>query len=504
MDEQTDFPASGARREHADRAREVLLDASLDSIVDLVAWKEGDEYHAASSQGSVHFTRRAGTTESFEEREVNGAHPLPRRETDAFPNRAIEEAEKYPTREQNSFPYAYEHLAQLLDAAAAPDLVVLHSAAHNWQDQGGHRGEHGSLGIVQARAPFILSGAGIADAGVLNASARLVDVAPTIAALMRAPVRPDGTLIARQAGTVRSEVLDPDVMPKLILGILWDGTNANVLYDMAVRGEAPHIAHLMASGTSFGGGAMASLPTITLANHTTVMTGQHPGCHGILGNAWYDRRKGKQIVTNSPETWPWSMDALEPGVESLHHVASRSIGGFTVAINEPCDIGAGFSTFDVFRAGEFPEVPEHATGLPHTTERFVRPSKDYDWSSVVDHLAMEQVIGVLNGQYQDRTFDDTPAYMWANFTLTDSAMHEGGPYSEVAAAAIRDSDARLGEILDTLDHKGLIDSTAIYLLADHGMEETNPEVTGNWDEHLREAGLQFRDEGYGFIYLDVE
>ena len=495
--------APQANPEHIDRAREVLLDTGLDAIVDLVAWKDGTTYHAASSQGAVTFARVDGTSEEYEEQHVDGAHPLANQSTDTFPNRAEEEAGKYPTRDENSFPYAYEHLAQLLDAAAAPDLVALHSAAHNWQDQGGHRGEHASLGIVQARAPFILSGAGIADQGMLDSHARLVDVAPTIAALMRAPKQRDGMLLARQAGVVRDEVLDPDVMPKLILGILWDGTNANVLYDMAARGEVPHIAQLIKNGTTFGGGAMASLPTITLANHTTIMTGQHPGCHGILGNAWYDRRKGKQIVTNSPETWPWSMDALEPGVESLHHVAARSIGGFTVAVNEPCDIGASFSTFDVFRAGEFPDVPEHATGLPHTTERFVRPSKDYDWSSVVDHLAMEQVVGVLNDSYQDREFP-MPSYIWANFTLTDSAMHEGGPYSEVAAAAIRDSDARLGEILDTLDHKGLTDTTAIYLVADHGMEETNPAVTGNWDEHLREAGLQFRDEGYGFIYLDVE
>jgi hypothetical protein len=33
------------------------------------------------------------------------------------------------------------------------------------------------------------------------------------------------------------------------------------------------------------------------------------------------------------------------------------------------------------------------------------------------------------------------------------------------------------------------------------MEESNPEVTGDWDVALRDAGLSFRDEAYGFIYL---
>jgi hypothetical protein len=27
-------------------------------------------------------------------------------------------------------------------------------------------------------------------------------------------------------------------------------------------------------------------------------------------------------------------------------------------------------------------------------------------------------------------------------------------------------------------------------------------VQGDWDVHLREAGIAFRDEGYSFLYLD--
>ena len=59
----------------------------------------------------------------------------------------------------------------------------------------------------------------------------------------------------------------------------------------------------------------------------------------------------------------------------------------TASVNEPCDIGADYSTFDFFRRGEVPPMPTSPDGLPHVTERFVRPSKDYSWSSVVDHMA---------------------------------------------------------------------------------------------------------------------
>jgi len=72
---------------------------------------------------------------------------------------------------------------------------------------------------------------------------------------------------------------------------------------------------------------------------------------------------------------------------------------FTASVNEPCDSGADYSTFDFFRRGEIPPIPKDPFGLPNTTERFVRPSKDYAWSSVVDHMAIEQAVGISQRWY---------------------------------------------------------------------------------------------------------
>ena len=47
------------------------------------------------------------------------------------------------------------------------------------------------------------------------------------------------------------------------------------------------------------------------------------------------------------------------------------------------------------------------------------------------------------------------------------------------------------------------DDTAFVLVADHGMEENDPAVQGDWDVPLKESGLTFRDEAYGFLYLGV-
>ena len=280
------------------------------------------------------------------------------------------------------------------------------------------------------------------------------------------------------------------------MGFLFDGCNANVLHHMVAAGAAPNVARLLAMGTGLGHGAVASLPSVTLPNHTTIQTGAHPGHHGILHNAWYDRAAGEQIITNSPATWPWAMRTLAPGVETIHHAVHRTWpDARTVAINEPCDVGADRSTFDAIRAGRPLERAPRAEDLPFATERFVRPEKGYRTSSRIDHTGMAQALEVWEGG------ESLPRYCFVNFTLTDAAFHAGGPYGEMAWASVVDTDARMGQVLDAVERAGVWDDTAFFLVADHGMEESNPEVTGNWADALDASGVPYRDEAYGFVYV---
>src|SRR4051812_23913870 len=450
-----------------------------------------DTYEAASADGRVEIRRADG---HYERTGGSGRDPLADQSADRLVGLDAEMADPHPPRDANSYPFAYDHIAQVFDHPAAPDVCVLHTGAHNWEGQGGHRGEHGSLGIVQARAPFVIAGKGVRNDGVVARAGRLVDVAPTIAELLGCEPDEHGHHLAGQDGLVRTDVLDPGGgRPMHVVGFLFDGVNPNVLYAMAAAGEAPHVARLIDMGTAYEWGAMAGLPTVTLANHTSILTGRLPGHHGILHNAWFDRATGEQVITNSQATWPWAMDHLTAGVQTLHEAIHRADpGAFTASINEPCDVGADYSTFDFFRRGEVPPIPKSPNGLPHTTERFVRPSKDYSWSSVIDHMGTEQALGLLGGRYRDVDYP-APRFMWCNFTLTDAAMHEGGPYSDMAAAAVRDSDGRLGAIVDATKQAGIFDDCAFLLVADHGMEENDPSCRGDWDDALRAAGIEARD-----------
>jgi predicted AlkP superfamily pyrophosphatase or phosphodiesterase len=493
-----------AHRSELEEALDLLCDSALDPIVDMVCSYRDRVYEARSHDGRVTFRRTGSGPEGAEYQRVSveGDDPLADQSTGRFSPLEAERAHPFPHRSANAYPHAFDQIAQLFDSPAAPDLCVLHSAAHNWEDQGGHLGEHGSMGLIQARAPFVLAGKGVRQLGLVPRAGRLVDIAPTIAALLGCAEQSEGTYLARQDGRPLDDVLSGE-HPRHVIGFLFDGTNANVLHDMAARGEAPNVARLIDMGVAFEHGALASLPTVTLANHTSILTGSHPGHHGILNNAWYDRATGEQVITNSSATWPWCMEHLTPGIETIHDAVHRTWpDAFTASVNEPCDRGASYSTFDFFRRGEVPPIPRDPFGLPHTTERFVRPSKDYSWSSVVDHMGTDQAVNILGGRYRDVDYP-APRFMWCNFTLTDAAMHEGGPYSEIAAASVRDSDGRLGEILAAVERAGIFDDCAFALVADHGMQENDPACRGDWDVSLREAGIEARDEAYSFLYFGV-
>lgn len=494
-------------------ARQALLDPAMAHIVDMVLRRDGDTYEAASATGTVRFSARsvAGGWDT-EVEAIEGGDPLANQDPAHDTPLAAERANPYPDRSANAYPFAFDQIVQLFDNPAAPDLVAIHTAGHNWEDQGGHRGEHGSIGVVQARAPFVMAGAGVRQQGMVDRAARLVDIAPTVLALMGAEpsdgigpsglVRPDA-LLARQDGEVIDGLIDDtSPAPRHVIGLLWDGTNANVLHDMVARGEAPNVARLMAMGSTLAHGAMSSLPTVTLANHTSILTGCYPGHHGILNNAWWDRASGQQIITNSPAHWMTSMQYLSPEVESLYAAVKRHFpGSLAVSVNEPCDYQADYSIFELVRRGEsIPSAPR-PEDLPDSTERFVRPEKDYRVASRIDHTAVEQFCGLWSGHYRGTEWP-RPKFSWVNFTLTDAAFHAGGPYSDIAAASIHDTDARLGRILDAVEASGAWDDTAFFLTADHGMEESNPECTGNWADALNDSGVRYRDEGYSFIYVN--
>ena len=90
---------------------------------------------------------------------------------------------------------------------------------------------------------------------------------------------------------------------------------------------------------------------------------------------------------------------------------------------------------------------------------------------------------------------------WCSFALTDEAGHESGPHGALARAAVRDSDARVGDVLAAVERAGALDRTAVLVIADHGMEQTDPAMDRPVAADLEDVGVPHRDIGEGLVYL---
>src|SRR5438270_3988565 len=208
---------AGTIRQARDRAAETLCDPALAHVMDLLAYADGDGIVVANADGAARLTDSGAEL-------MHGRNPVADQDPLAFTPLSAELADLSPSNADNAYPFAYERLASLFAAMHAPDIAVVHTGKHHWPSQGGHLGEHGSLNVVQSRAPLILSGAGVTARGVLPMAARVVDVGPTLSWLAGAPL---GSLHDMD-GAALVDVAVPDA--RHVVGLLWDGCNSNSLY----------------------------------------------------------------------------------------------------------------------------------------------------------------------------------------------------------------------------------------------------------------------------------
>lgn len=502
------------QRASAATIESTLTDTAFDQQVEMVLSHLDDGlYRAAAVDGSVTFRRRSLVDAdgvgrwSYETVETAGRNPLAEDATDTLLGHAAERDAVFPGRAVNSYPHAQDSIAQLFDAPHAPEMIAVHTASHHFDD---HLGQHGSPGVVQARAPFIAAGAGIVAAdgdgqrGFVDRSLRMVDVAPTIAAVLGMPVvggvgpdgghRPDARL-ARQDGDP-ADVLDGEVARHVVVFLL-DGCNANLLYDAIGSGEAPHLAGLVSRGVAYRRGLFASMPTATLANHTTAVTGAHPGHSGVLHNAWYDRDRDVTTDLLSMDQIHSAMIHLDPDVETLHTAIHRwRPDAFTTAGFEFADTGADFSSFAEIRVGDVPPFPDLGD-VAHLSGPQAGASKQYRFMSMVDHTSAQQTIRA----WQRLDGNPLPTLSWVSLALTDEAGHESGPHGEAARASIRDSDGRVGDVLAAVEAAGALPDTAVFVIADHGMEQNDPDNDIRWDDALAATGVTHRQVAESFVYL---
>jgi phosphonoacetate hydrolase len=486
----------------------LLAETPAADQVDLViTWRAG-AYEVWSRRGMIRFKRFAGERGalSFEVVEQIGENPVANQ--DPFIVSTIDEeldaAARSGNRTENpnqayfephvlSHPYAYERIAQLFDSPRAPDLAISPKAyAYGIQP-----GQHGALDIVQCRAPLVFSGPG-ARRGSFKLNARAVDVAPTIAHLMRLPKiagvdasgAPADVYLKRQDGNPLNEIIDDRAdPPKQVYIILCDGlSHSELRYQLEHNpGAIPNLAGLVERGAMLSHGAIVNFPSITWPSHSTILTGAWCGHHDVVNPTFHlrEHRETVPIQGNVFETERF----LNHDVETLYEAFKRAggAGTITASIHEPQGRGADHAVFERRIVGDKARLKAlTAEMINDVSPRWAADNMPaLTREEIVDVRGMAQVINLF-----DHCGDCPPVFVAHEFVLTDGAGHDYGPHHEGTREAIRRTDKRIGAVLDLLRARGLLDSTLFVITSDHGMAAQRVELKANPALEAQRAGLQ--------------
>jgi hypothetical protein len=462
----------------------LLTDPPVCDQVDLViTWRGAADdpagaYEVWSRRGLVRFRRvvREDGSLDFELLEVLGENPIanqdPARLRSLTEERAAalasgfepdDPARRFIRAEQQSYPFGYERIAQLFDSPNAPDLVI---SPCDWT-QGIQHGTHGALHVRQARAPLWLVGPRVRP-GMHEVAVREVDILPTALAALGFPridgedatgrsssergVAPD-VLLLRQDGRVLHELLDEGRAPAERLYILLlDGLSQTELEHRLARDPAalPNLRKLRQRAAVLASGQIVNFPSITWPSHTVLGTGAWCGHHDVVNPSYYLREKrelvspqGQQVRTES-----FVSQRVETVYEAFHRV--RGARALTANIYEPLGRGADHAVLEGRNLCDRSRVKALTQELMADCD----PRWEQDGQAAVarestlDTRGVAQVVELFT-----RPGLEPPVCVYHELTLTDGAGHDYGPHGSGLAAALDESDRRVGRVLDLLEQR---------------------------------------------------
>ena len=245
----------------------------------------------------------------------------------------------------------------------------------------------------------------------------------------------------------------------------------------------PNLARLVSEGVNCAN-HHAVFPTVTRANVASMVTGHHPGAHGLTAN---------MLVI--PEFDPRrAFGALEPTlteVAARHPVLLQPTLGDILRRHglEYVAVGAGTS------GNAYLQNPNAATGggaTIHPDFTLPRPLHEElatrfgEWPDRRGPSGpkMARVVEVFT-QYVLEERQPSVSMMW--LSEPDTSQHAHGVGSPEAVNAIREADRQFGSLLDWLDQTGRTAHTNVIVASDHGYSTISEVI--DVEAELRQAGF---------------
>ncbi len=230
-------------------------------------------------------------------------------------------------------------------------------------------------------------------------------------------------------------------------------------WDYMEKTETPHLQRLAASGVR-AEGLIPVFPSKTFPAHYSLVTGLYPGRHGIFSNNMYDPEFDAEFHLSD-------RDAVEDsrwwGGEPIWNTAEEQ----------------GVRTATMFWPGSEAEIGG------------VRPSYWRRFDISLDHRdRVAQILGWLDLPPAER-----PRFLTLYLEQPNDTSHDFGPEAPETFAAVREVDARVGELVAGLEERGLLGQVNVVVVSDHGMAETGPQRVVIVDDYVEIADDEVFEQG---------
>lgn len=237
-------------------------------------------------------------------------------------------------------------------------------------------------------------------------------------------------------------------------------------YDAIDRWDAPNLQALADRGTR-PERMIPVMPSKTFVNFYSIATGLYPEHHGMISNSPWDpaARRHFSNAEGGPQDPFWWQG------EPVWITAERQ----------------GLRSHIMFWLGSESPVDGDLASVWHPYEH----NKPYD----------DRVDEVL--AWFDAPADEQPRFAAVYFDHVDTITHRSGPFTPEEGEAVAEVDRLVGEIVDGLEARGLLDRTNIIIVSDHGMSAVSTERVIRIDELADLDGILF-EEGMGSYGMGLE
>jgi predicted AlkP superfamily pyrophosphatase or phosphodiesterase len=243
-----------------------------------------------------------------------------------------------------------------------------------------------------------------------------------------------------------------DLQPTVLL-ISFDGFR----WDYLDKTDAPYLDSLITNGVK-AKSLIPVFPSKTFPNHYTIVTGLYTENHGIVANTMYDPEFNATFTLRDRQ-------AVEDG---------RWWGGEPLWVTTEKQ---GQISASLFWPGSEAEIK----GIrPTYWERFD--------SSLPYTKRVEKVLSWLDLAVKER-----PTLITLYFEEPDSQGHANGPNSSQVKDAIHKVDNALGNLLQGLRERGILEDINIIIVSDHGMTDISKEKIIFLDEYVNLSDIDVID-----------